>query len=138
MNPPIIPGLPVGWGSWLVLLIIPAMMWMFRRIERHYRDAAAATTLPTVPEHEAPVRHAIVVPVARLNKQTVNALRYSSSLSAQVTAVHVASDPEKADELEAQWTRWSQGIPLVVIESPYRSLTAPLLGAPTGRAPDCP
>ena len=42
-------------------------------------------------------------------------------------AVHVASDPAKADEIEAAWQDWAKGVPLTIIESPYRSLARPLL-----------
>ena len=44
-----------------------------------------------------------------------------------MTAVHVATDPAKADEIEAAWPTWGRGIPLTIVESPYRSLTRPLL-----------
>ena len=36
---PIIPGTPIGWGSWLVLVIVPAFIWMFRKVHRHYAEA---------------------------------------------------------------------------------------------------
>ena len=36
---PIVPGLPIGWGSWLVLVIVPAFIWLFRQIHRHYAEA---------------------------------------------------------------------------------------------------
>src|SRR5215204_2737844 len=73
------------------------------------------------------VKQVVVVPIARLHQPTLRALDFAASLSPTVTAVHVATDPDKADEIEAKWTTWVQDIPLVVIESPYRSLTAPLL-----------
>ena len=42
-------------------------------------------------------------------------------------AVHVASDPARADEIERLWQDWAKGVPLTIIESPYRSLARPLL-----------
>jgi hypothetical protein len=69
----------------------------------------------------------VVVPVSRLHWPTVRALQYAATLSPHVTAVHVAVDPQKADALEAAWKTWGQEVPLIVIESPYRSLTGPLL-----------
>ena len=41
--------------------------------------------------------------------------------------MHVATDPDKALEMEAAWAKWGRGIPLTIVESPYRSLTRPLL-----------
>ena len=39
----------------------------------------------------------------------------------------MATDPDKADEIEAAWRTWGRGVPLTIVESPYRSLTRPLL-----------
>jgi hypothetical protein len=74
-----------------------------------------------------PLHHQVVVPIARLNLPTVRAVQYAASISPNVNAVYVANDPVAAAELEANWERWSFGIPLTVIESPYRSLTGPLM-----------
>ncbi len=129
MNPdlPIIPGLPIGWGSWVVLLIIPFFIWLFRLVHTHYAEARVLSALPADPSAVSPIRQHIVVLVARLNLPAVRALQYAASLSADVTAVYLASDADSARELEVHWKAWSQGIPLVVLESPYRSLTGPLM-----------
>jgi len=126
---PIIPGVPIGWGSWLVLVIVPLFIWLLLTIKNHYREVDRQTALPTAPNpaEDKPLRNVVVVPVARLNRPTVQALRYAQSLSADVTAVHVATDPARAEEIEAAWPTWSRGIPLTIVESPYRSLTRPLL-----------
>ena len=38
-----------------------------------------------------------------------------------------ALDPASTNALRGQWDRWGQGVALVVLESPYRSLLEPLL-----------
>jgi amino acid transporter len=126
---PIVPGLPIGWGAWLVLVIVPIFIWGFLSIRHHYEDTERHTALPASPDAslEQPVRNVVVVPIARLNRPTVQALRYARSLSPDVTAVHVATNPEAASQLENAWATWGQGIPLTIVESPYRSLTRPLL-----------
>lgn len=129
MNPdlPIVPGLPLGWGAWVVILIIPSFIWLFRLINRHYAEATLYSALPADPAELHPLHHQVVVPIARLNLPTVRAVQYAASISPNVNAVYVANDPVVAAELEAKWERWSFGIPLTVIESPYRSLTGPLM-----------
>jgi hypothetical protein len=129
MNPnlPIVPGLPIGWGSWVVLLIIPFFIWLFRLIHTHYAEARVLAALPADPTAVKPIRQHVVVLVARLNLPAIRALQYAASLSAEVTAVYVATDAESTRDVEEHWDQWSQGIPLVVLESPYRSLTGPLL-----------
>ena len=123
---PIIPGLPIGWGSWLIIVIVPAFIMVCRTIHRHYADVDRSMQVLTLPI-DRPLKNLVVVPVARLNKSVLLAIQYSRSLSAQVMAVHVASDPAKADEIENAWQDWARDIPLTIIESPYRSLTRPIV-----------
>jgi hypothetical protein len=75
------------------------------------------------------IEHLIVMPVAGLNKVTLSTLAYARSLNHNVVAVHVATDeePEQIDELEGRWHEWLPDVPLVIVESPYRSLLRPLL-----------
>src|SRR5262249_59866786 len=90
---PIVEGFPIGWGSWLVLVIVPLFIWVFLGIKSHYREVAKGTDLPSVPAalDEKPLRNAVVVPIARLNLPAIQALRYAQALSDDVTAVHVAT-----------------------------------------------
>lgn len=69
----------------------------------------------------------MVVPVSELNRPTVSALGYARALSPNVLAVHIAADPGKAEALEAAWETWGLGVRLVVVDSPYRALTRPLI-----------
>ena len=102
---------------------------MFLTIKAHYDEAEHDTTLPALPSDvpERPLRNVVVVPIARLSRPSLQALRYAQSLSNDVTAVHVATDNARADEIEAGWRAWGRGVPLTILESPYRSLTRPLL-----------
>jgi amino acid transporter len=126
---PIVAGLPIGWGAWLVLVIAPIFVWLFLSVKHHYVEAQRHTALPSYPDAELdkPVQNVVVVPIARLNRPAVQALRYAQALSPDVTAVHVATDPKLAADLETAWATWGRGVPLTILESPYRSLTRPLL-----------
>ena len=42
-------------------------------------------------------------------------------------AVLVSDEPEEAAAVRARWERQIPGVPLVVVESPYRALAGPLL-----------
>ena len=128
---PIIPGTPIGWGSWLVLVIVPAFIWMFRMVHRHYAEADRTMKLAGPPTDQ-PLKNVVIVPVARLNRPAFLAVRYARSLSDGVMAVHVASDPDKADEIERLWQDWAKGVPLTIIESPYRSLDSTAAALPRG------
>ena len=67
------------------------------------------------------------MPIADITKTTVNALNYARTLSPKVVGVHVTDDAEAAAHLQEKWAKWGEGVNLVILESPYRSLMGPLL-----------
>src|SRR5206468_1429665 len=75
------------------------------------------------------IEHLVVMPIAGLNQVTLRTLAYARSITDNVVAVHVAADEEAEDvaKLETKWRKWIPDVPLVVVESPYRSLFRPLL-----------
>jgi len=53
---------------------------------------------------------------------------YARSLGIRETkAVFFADDDEDADRIERDWRRFPTGIPLEIVEAPYRDLGTPLL-----------
>jgi amino acid transporter len=113
-------------GAWLIILMIPALVALFTITRRHYDHVAAELTLKDF-EPEAVGRHVVLVPIGGMQRAVVKALRYARSLAGDVRAVYVELDPASTNALRGQWERWGQGVALVVLESPYRSLLEPLL-----------
>ncbi len=113
-------------GAWLVVVLVPILMMVFWRIHRHYgrtrRQLEAET--PLTPQR---IEHTVLVPVADLNRPALQTLAYARSISDRVIAVHVSDDPEDAARMRQRWDAWGDHVPLVVIDSPYRSIVAPLL-----------
>jgi hypothetical protein len=68
-----------------------------------------------------------VVPVPSLNRSVVQATNIARAISDDVRAVYISDDPDRATEMRAQWERQMPGVPLVLVESPYRALVGPLL-----------
>ena len=127
-NNPIVPGSSFGWwGAWLVVVVVPAFMWLFTKVHEHYQHAREVLALPPQPDADGLPTHVVVVPISQLNRATVRALQYAKSISPNGIAVHISIDDQKARELEEQWHTWGQGVPLTIIRSPYRSLQRPLL-----------
>jgi hypothetical protein len=72
---------------------------------------------------QGPTRHAVVVLVSAAHNATLHALEYAKTLSAdEVHAVHVALDPEMTGAHLEQWAALETGLPLEVVDSPYRRL----------------
>lgn len=120
-------------GAWIVILLIPAVVWLFHFIKRHYLTLAEQLSLEgrspqvwtDVATHQ---RQKVVVPVSGMHRGTLAALHFARSLSTDVTAVTVEVEPEVAAKVHERWAIWGQGVPLVELPSPYRSTLEPLLG----------
>jgi len=116
------------YGAWMVLLVMPILVGLLFAINRHYRTVHDALLLDR-PDEPIPVLKppVVLIPVARLDRATLQAVAFARSISPSVRAVHIASTAESAEEFARRWRRWTSEVPLDVIESPYRSLLQPLL-----------
>ncbi|MBI4321829.1 MAG: APC family permease [Chloroflexi bacterium] len=115
-------------GAWMVLLLIPILIGMMWATNRHYRKFAAALSLENKEVRiPPPVEPNVVVPISRLDRAALQALTYAKSISSHVSAVHITDDPQEAEQFREKWENWRTGMPLVIVESPYRALVPPLL-----------
>ncbi|OLE67843.1 MAG: amino acid permease [Acidobacteria bacterium 13_1_20CM_2_68_7] len=113
-------------GAWIVILLIPLFVFCFLKIHRHYFYVRQQLSLREI-EPERPLRHTAVVPMSAVNRATIYALRYAKSIAHEVEAVHVAIDPQRVEQIREQWKQWGGGVPLRILESPYRSIVQPLV-----------
>jgi hypothetical protein len=67
------------------------------------------------------------VPISGVHRAVVEALDYARTISSDVRAVYVNGNPEITKRLQEDWKYWGDGVPLIVLQSPYRSLLEPLL-----------
>ena len=122
-------------GAWMIAVLIPLLITLMWAISRHYRTVGDALTLERsdTPLPRVAVPN-VIVPIARLDRAALQALAFARSISADVTAVHVADDAHAAELMRERWRARDDGIALVVIESPYRALIPPLLAYVDARA----
>jgi amino acid transporter len=113
-------------GAWMVIVLIPLIVLGLLRINRHYQKVAEQLTLAGARRPRIG-KNPVVVLVAGLHRGTVEALEYARSISPNVTALTVDLDPTQTTKLRLKWAEWEPDIPLVVLESPYRSILRPLL-----------
>jgi len=113
-------------GAWIVIVLIPVLILLFRAIHRHYEMAAGELAAQT-PLDPNEINHTVVVPVSAVNRVARQTLAYACSISDNVTAVHITDDEAEIESMREAWTALGTDVPLVIIESPYRSLVGPLL-----------
>lgn len=127
----VIAGTKFIYGAWIVILLIPLIVLLLRAIGRHYETVEREVHLTDDELRHlpppAPVKHTVLVPVGSINRPVVQTLAYARSLSTDVTAVHITDTLEDAERLRARWEEWGSDVPLVIIDSPYRSFNGPLM-----------
>ena len=69
----------------------------------------------------------VVIPVNGINRAVVQAVNFGRTLAKDVRAVFVTDDSEEGDALRRRWERQIPGVPLVIVESPYRALIEPVI-----------
>lgn len=142
-------------GAWIVVVLVPLFVLLFKAISRHYASAARQIDELQVSDLRQQ-RQIMVVPIAQLDKVAERSIAYAQALANEVIILHVATAAEKATELRNVWNDWTAKqektekaekaaaspaardgagneqeknppLRLVVIESPYRSLLPPLV-----------
>ncbi|MCL4251237.1 MAG: APC family permease [Anaerolineae bacterium] len=113
-------------GAWFVVVLIPALVFMFFRIKNHYRQVAQALSLPRtrVDTHPRPMQTLILID--DVHAESARMVNFAKSLGAPWKAIHIGVNPEKAAKVKQKWDeRIGEGT-FEVIPSPYRLLAEPI------------
>jgi amino acid transporter len=113
-------------GAWIVVIAIPLLVWLLLRIQHTYVRELRQLKVE-VSQRLAPPkpRHEVVVLLEDLDQAALSALQYARQLNPlNITAVHVAVDPDHARELSRLWGKIDIPVPLEVVDSPDRNLLA--------------
>jgi amino acid transporter len=113
--------------SLIVIFLIPVLVGLMAFVHRQY--GAQAEELAVRDDYVVGLPHReqrVVVPVNGINRAVVQAVTFGRSLASDVRAVFITEDPEAGDELRRKWERQVPGVPLVIVESPFRALVGPL------------
>jgi len=113
-------------GAWIVLLLIPIIVAVFKATRRHYDHVAAQLTLRGYAPQPR-VHNTVIIPVGGIQRAVVEALRYAETLSGDVRAVYVDVDSAATEQIRKDWDTWGGKVTLIVLPSPYRSMMEPLL-----------
>lgn len=114
-------------GAFIVIIIIPVLVFIFYRINAHYRHVAVALRVPVDDPRLDPLPVRVFLPISGITNVSLYALRFCFSISKDVTGLFVNTNKESAEGIEEQIKRLNLPIPIVTLDSPYRSITQPLI-----------
>jgi len=115
-------------GAYLVVILVPVLVGMMLFIKRQY--ARSANELRVASDLVIPAPHReerVIVPIPGMNRAVVQAINVARSIDDDVRAVFITDDVAAGAAVRAVFERQIPGVPLVVVESPYRALVGPLL-----------
>lgn len=114
-------------GAWVVIILTPLLVTLFFSIHHHYKRLAKQLSLENHLPQKQISRNRVIMPVSGVHVGTLAALRYATTLSNDVTVVHISIDPKESIKVKAKWENWGDGYRLVILNSPYRLFLEPLL-----------
>jgi hypothetical protein len=118
-------------GAWLIVLVIPSLVFLFMAVNRSYARIGTQLELGKTPAPPQAKQALVVVPVGGLSRLTAEGINTALSIGDEVVAVTVVfADPEDtaADvSFRDQWDEWHPDVPLITLRSVRRSLSKPIV-----------
>jgi len=109
-------------GAFVIVILIPILVFVFFRIHTHYRSVAQLLSLSgKKPKHHVgPVLSILFV--EDVHAGTLRMVDYAKSLGCPWKAVHIAVNEEKSAIVRQKWEERVHEGELIIVESPYRQL----------------
>ena len=114
-------------GAWIVCVAMPIIFLIMKAIRRHY-DRVARELVPEPGPPTLPSRVYALVLVSKLHRPTLRALAFAKAGRPHaLEAITVGIDEDETKALQDEWQRRGIKINLVVLASPYREITRPVI-----------
>ena len=114
-------------GAWVVIVIIPILVFLFSRIHQHYKDVAEALSLENASRFRIASEEVVtLLLVDGVHLGTLEMVDFAKALGNPWHAIHVGVNPQKSEVTQKKWDQYVSEGELVIIPSPYRHLLAPI------------
>ncbi|MFZ3230863.1 MAG: APC family permease [Pseudobdellovibrio sp.] len=116
-------------GAWMIFVAVPAVVYAFHRIHVHYIMFARELSQSSydISKFEKVTDHVVVIPISGLHRGVMNAIRYGRSISNDLRICFVQTDLESGERMKTQWKEKFPDVTLYVLDSPFRSISEPIL-----------
>ena len=113
-------------GAWVPVVLIPIIVYVFRRIKRHYNEVRKVLKVEPgeqIPRHS----HTVVILVGSVNLGVLKAVAYARSMRPdRLVAISVVTSAEEETAVVDAWEKFELPVELRTIFSPFRDLTGPV------------
>jgi amino acid transporter len=114
-------------GAWFIMILVPVMVMGLVKLNHQYEfeKEDLDVDLRDATETDILRRHSVLLMVNSIDRSTARAIQYARTLTPdELRAVHIATDPIKAEELAQEWAILGvRRVPLELVDCPDRRLT---------------
>jgi amino acid transporter len=114
-------------GAWVVVLVVPMLMYMFAKTETYYTRVGRVLRIGLTPKPPRRRASIVIVPIATVSVLAERAMSAALSLGETVVAVAVAGDEDEAARIRQMWEQWKCSAPIEILIDPHRSLVRSVL-----------
>ena len=115
-------------GAWIVLVAIPSLVILMKKIHKHYVSVADQLAVTSCAVNQTEFKHhSVIIPISGVQQAVISAVKYAKAISDDVVALYVCLDPTATKLTRERWDQQCMGVRLIVLDSPYRSIKDPLL-----------
>jgi len=115
-------------ASLIVLVLVPILVLLMLAIRHQYEGQARELHVrEDIVFAGAHREQRAVVPVNGINRAVIQAVTFARTIALDVRAVYVTEDAAEAEAMRRRWERQLPGVPLVIVESPYRAIVEPFI-----------
>lgn len=118
-------------GAWIVAVAIPMLVFMFHKINQHYKVVAKALSTEDLSDNDMlDIGNVAIVPIGDVHRGTLRALKYAQRIADEVRAVAIATTPAIHERIEQRWAKFpelTENIELIIIDYDFRDILVPLV-----------
>jgi amino acid transporter len=122
-------------GAWIVILLIPILVFLMHNSKKHYESVKVQLHLEdeeyaVFKTAKATYNNHVIVPIESVNRTSMRALRYAYTIQqnkSKITAFTIAIDNEAVKHVQERYSKFNIDVPLKIVASPYRKIAEPLL-----------
>jgi hypothetical protein len=115
-------------GAWIAVVAMILIFAMMKGISSHYRAIAAEVDAGAYGKPVLPARNHALILVSKLHLPTMRAIAYAKATRPDsLKALTIQLDEDETAHLLEDWAQHGIDVPLMLLESPYREVTKPLL-----------
>lgn len=119
-------------GAYVVIILLPILVFLMKKVKNHYTALAIQLHIDEN-DYQDPnltvkkYNNRTIVLLSSVNRASVRALRYASTICQDVTAFSVVIDEADEQKIAENYEKLNNSIPLVIKKSEYRKIVMPLI-----------